>query len=150
MAIEQVTVFIENQPGKLAELLLFLAQQGIDLRAYSVAETQDFGVMRMIVRDTGKALEALKGSGYIARKNDVLGVIIPDEVGSAVKSVQLLNDAGINIEYTYAFALPRVHRNGSMDPSGAAFVLLRVDDNARAEAILENAGVKLAQSQELF
>ena len=148
MAIQQVTVFMENRLGRLAELLAFLAREGIDLRAYSVAETPDFGVMRMIVHDSGGAVTALRGQGFPARITEVLGIVIPDQVGSAVKAVQLLTDAGISIEYTYAFAL--MQRDGSLAPSGSAFVLLRVDDNARAEALLTEAGVKLAEHRELF
>lgn len=141
MAIEQISVFLENQPGKLMEVLGFLAQQGFDLRAYTVAETPDFGILRMIVRDTAVVLAALKQHGFTAKKTQVLAVSIADEPGSSVRMLQLLHGAGINIEYTYAFALQQAQR---------AVMLLRVDDNAKAESILEQAGVVLAGEQSLF
>jgi len=145
MAIDQVTVFLENRPGSLAEFLACLAEEGIDLRAYSMAETPDFGIMRMIVPDAGTAVEAVKRRGFIAEKTPVTGIVVPDEIGSTVSTIKLLGDAGINIEYTYAFAMPA----GSAS-AGTAFVLLRVDDNARAEKILSEAGVRLAAHKEVF
>jgi len=138
MAMEQVSIFIENKPGRLAEILRYLAQQNIDLRAYSFAETSDFGIMRMIVRETDKAVSALKAGGYTARKNIVLGLLVADETGSTVEAFRRLSDAGVNVEYTYAFAL----REGK-----DAFVLLRVDDNAKAEKVLAGAGVQLVNGQ---
>ncbi|MDR0532228.1 MAG: acetolactate synthase [Oscillospiraceae bacterium] len=153
MAIEQVSVFIENQPGRLYEILSFLAEEEIDLRSYSVAETSDFGILRMIVHDTEGAVAALKRKGFTARRNDVLGIVIPDATGSAVQAIRLLSDAGINIEYTYAFVMPNGRPQPPADalpPERTAFVLLRVEDNARAEALLSAAGVKLAEHRELF
>ena len=138
MAMEQVSVFIENRTGRLAEILQFLAQRGIDLRAYSFAETSDFGIMRMIVRDTDAALAALKDGGYTAKKNDVLGMLVADETGSTVEAFRLLGAAGVNVEYTYAFA-----RGQGED----AFILLRVDDNAKAERILTEAGIQHVSEQ---
>ena len=145
MAIDQVTVFLENRPGSLAEFLACLAEEGIDLRAYSMAETPDFGIMRMIVPDAGKAAEAVKRRGFIAEKTPVIGIVVPDEIGSTVRTIKLLGDAGINIEYTYAFAMP-----ANSASAGTAFVLLRVDDNAGAEKILSEAGVWLAAHKEVF
>jgi len=138
MAMEQVSVFIENKPGRLAEILRYLAQQSIDLRAYSFAETSDFGIMRMLVREPDAALAALKRGGYTARKNDVLGLLVADETGSTVEAFRLLGEAGVNVEYTYAFA-----QGGGRD----AFILLRVDDNAKAEKVLQEAGIQLVNGQ---
>ncbi len=141
MAIEQVSVFLENHPGRLMEVLNFLAQEGFDMRAYCVAETSDFGILRIILRDTAAAYAALKKQGFTAKKTEILGVIIPDTPGSSVVPLQMLNDAGINIEYTYAFALQQAER---------AVLLLRVDDNGKAEEILSSAGVQLADFSTLF
>jgi len=145
MLIEQVTVFIENTPGSLAEFLACLAGEGIDLRAYSMAETSEFGILRMIVHDAGHAVAAIKRRGFIAEKTPVIGLVVPDEVGSTVRAIKLLGDAGINIEYTYAFAMP-----AGSPAAGTAFVLLRVDDNARAAEVLNAAGIKLAEHKEVF
>ena len=141
MPIEQVTVFIENRPGSLAEFLQCLAEEGIDLRAYSMAETAGFGILRMIVHDADRALAAIKGRGFTANKNPVLGIVVPDEIGSTVRAIRLLGEAGINIEYTYAFAMPA---------GSTAFVLLRVNDIARAQEVLASAGIKLAAHRDLF
>ena len=136
--MEQVSVFIENRPGRLAEILRFLAQQNIGLRAYSFAETSDFGIMRMLVREPDAAVAALKAGGYTARKNEVLGLLVADETGSTVEAFRLLGEAGVNVEYTYAFALGE---------GRDAFVLLRVDDNAKAEQVLRDAGVQLVNGE---
>ena len=145
MAIEQVTVFIENRPGSLAEFLQCLAEEGIDLRAYSMAETADFGILRMIVHDAGWAVAAIKARGFTAEKTPVIGIVVPDEIGSTVSTIKLLGDAGINIEYTYAFAMP-----AGSSHAGTAFVLLRVDDDARAQEVLTAAGIKIAEHKEVF
>ncbi|MCL1823081.1 MAG: amino acid-binding protein [Oscillospiraceae bacterium] len=139
--IEQISVFLENRPGSLVEILELLAGQGIDLRAYSMAETSDYGIMRIIVHDSGAVMEALRAAGFTARKTEVLGVLIPDRPGASVETFRLLSGAGINVEYTYAFALAG---------SGQAVLLLRVDDNARAGAVLSGAGIALAQHREIF
>jgi len=141
MAIDQVSIFMENYPGRLVEILGFLAGQGFDLRAYSVAETPDFGILRMIVPASDAAVAALKQQGFTAKKTAVLAVLIPDEPGSSVLPLRLLGEAGINIEYTYAFALRQAN---------SAVLLLRVDDNARAEMVLTQAGVRLVADGESF
>ena len=141
MFIQQISVFMGNEPGRLAEILRFLAGQGIDLRAYSVAETSDFGILRMIVRDTDATIAALREAGFTAKKNRVLGLLVPDKPGSTVEAFQLLFDAGVNVEYTYAFA---------MAGAGSAFVLLRVGDNDKAAQLLTQAGVRLASHADIF
>ncbi|MDR1464173.1 MAG: hypothetical protein LBJ11_02570 [Oscillospiraceae bacterium] len=141
MAIEQVSVFIENQPGRLLQILSLLAEEGIDLSAYSVAETSDFGILRIIVHDTDAAVAALKSHGFTAKKTEVLGLLIPNKTGSSVQAVELLSAAGINIEYTYAFVMPRAEE---------AFVLLRVEDNAPAEQLLRAAGIRTLEHGEIF
>ena len=141
MAIDQVSIFMENHPGRLVEILELLAARGFDLRAYTVAETPDFGILRMILTDAGAAVTALKQQGYTAQKNAVLAVFIPDKPGSSILPLKLLGEAGINIEYTYAFAQPEAN---------CAVLLLRVDDNAKAERILTDAGVRLVKDGETF
>ena len=139
MAIDQVSIFMENHPGRLVEILELLAARGFNLRAYSVAETPDFGILRMIVPDSGAAVALLRQRGFTAKKTPVLAVLIPDEPGSSVLPLKLLGEAGINIEYTYAFS----QANG-------AVLLLRVDDSAKAQSVLADAGVRLAADGEIF
>jgi len=136
MAIDQVSIFMENHPGRLVEILDFLARRGFNLRAYSVAETPDFGILRMLVPDADAAVAALRQQGFTAQKNPVLAVLIPDEPGASVLPLRLLGQAGINIEYTYAFAL---------GAQGGAVLLLRVDDIAGAQTVLSEVGVRLIE-----
>ena len=141
MTIDQVYFYLDNNPGELVEVLRLFAREGIDMRAYSVAENNEYGVFRMIVRDPDAAVAALRRGGIDAAKNRVLGIVVPDEPGGTVQAFEALSQAGINVEYTYAFALAG---------SGQAVLLLRVDDNARAEALLSGAGIALAQHREIF
>ena len=138
MIINQVYFYLDNEPGELVEVLRMFAREGIDMRAYSVAENNEYGVFRMIVRDPGAAVAALRREGIDAAINHMLGIIVPDETGSTVAAFQVLADAGINVRYSYAFA----------QGAGAdAFILLRVDDNARAEQVLKDAGIHLVNGQ---
>jgi len=144
--IEQVYFYLDNTPGQLVEVLRMFAREGIDMRAYSVAENNDYGVFRMIVRDPGAAVAALRREGIDAAINHMLGIIAPDETGSTVEAFQVLADAGINVRYSYAFA----QGSASMIPGAQgqdAFILLRVDDNAKAEKVLKDAGVHLVNGQ---
>ncbi|MCL2106688.1 MAG: hypothetical protein FWH26_06500 [Oscillospiraceae bacterium] len=142
MAIEQVSVFFENKPGKLVEILGALAENDINICAYSLADTSDYGILRMIFQDPAGAVAVLKARGFTAKATGVLGLLIDDRPGSSVRAVKLLSDAGINIEYTYAFGVP----------GGKACVLLRVKDNAQAEAeaLLRADGARLISHAELF
>jgi len=141
MTIEQVYFTLDNTPGELVAVLRLFAREGIDMRAYSVAENNEYGVFRMIVRDPGAAVEALRREGIDAAVNHVLGIIVPDEIGSTVEAFQVLADAGINVRYSYAFAMAQLKK---------AFIVLRVNDNDRAARLLSEAGVRLAVPGELF
>ena len=140
MAIQQISVFLENRPGSLLEILELLAAQGIDLRAYSMAETSDYGIMRIVARGSETLLALLKSEGYAARADEVLAVLVNDVPGASVETFRLLHEADISVEYTYAFALG----------NGSAVILLRVDDNGKAEAVLAGAGIVFARHSEIF
>jgi len=141
MTIDQVYFYLDNMPGQLVEALRLFAREGIDMRAYSVAETEEYGVFRMIVRDPDAAVEALRRGGIDAAKNRVLGILVPDEVGATVEAFRILAEAGINVRYSYAFAMAALQK---------AFIVLRVNDNERAAQLLAEAGVRLAKQDELF
>ncbi|MEA5002293.1 MAG: acetolactate synthase, partial [Christensenella sp.] len=102
MTVKQISVFLENNAGQLAELTKVLDQNGIDMRALSVAETRDFGILRLIVDDSYKTATVLKDAGYICSITPVLAVAIPDEPGGLHKVLTILGDNKINLEYTYA------------------------------------------------
>ena len=128
MRLKQVSAFVENKPGRLAEMLQVLKDAGVNIRALSVADTADFGVIRMILSDTEKGLEVLRGAGVTARSSDVLRVEVPDVPGGLLEHVaRPLNDGGVSIEYLYAF----------VDPApGKATVVLKADNIEKALRIL--------------
>jgi len=140
MTINQLSVFIENKEGKLAELTSTLAREGVDIRAMSVADTQDFGILRLIVSDCDRAINVLKEAGCVVSVTQVLAVAIPDAPGSLAKVSHILADNHISIEYMYAFITRRQE---------AAYVVFRVADNQAAAELLTANGVKLATAADI-
>ena len=128
MAIQQISVFVENKPGRLADITRFLAEGGIGIRAFYIADTTDFGILRLIVSNTQKAADVLKAQGVAVSITEVVGISIPDVTGSFANVVKVLADAGENVEYAYAFLTPE---------AGHAYVIVRVDDNAKAIEVLK-------------
>ena len=131
MALKQLTVFVENKQGAIVDITDALAKNNVDLRALSIADTKDFGILRLIVNDNEKAEKALSDHGYLIKATEVVGVKIGDAPGKLSKALAVLDDADINLEYLYAF-LARTERH--------AYVVLRVADNAAAEKALTDAG----------
>ena len=134
MSLKQLTVFVENKQGSLVDITDTLATNGINLRALSIADTQDFGLLRLIVNDNGAAAAALQDKGYVLKITEVIGVKIGDQPGKLSKALSVLAQAGINVEYLYAF-MARTEKH--------AYVVLRPTDNAAAEVALEAAGFHL-------
>ena len=139
--IDQISVFVENKTGKLAEITGILGAAGVDIRAMSIADTTDFGILRLIVDKPEKALEVLQEAECIVTVNQVIAVSIDDKPGSLSKVLQLLFDGGISIEYLYAF-ITRKKEN--------AYVILRMEDNEKAAQILSKYQIKIARQEELF
>ena len=136
MTISQLSVFAENKAGSICEVTNALTKANIDIRAFNVAETKDFGVLRLIVNDAEKAKTALAEGSFIVSITDVIGVVVPDSPGGLAKVLNAL--AGINVEYIYAF----VSVSGSH-----AYVVLRVDDNDVAAKALTDAGFDLLSDE---
>ena len=134
MAIKQLTVFVQNQKGSVATLTDILSKNNINLRALSIAETQDFGILRLIVNDEATAERVLLENGYLIKVIDVVGVKIGDAPGKLTEALAVLDNADINVEYLYAF-MARTEKH--------AYVVLRVEDNAAAEGALAAAGFKM-------
>ena len=134
MAIKQLTVFIQNQKGTVASVTDILAKNNINLRALSIAETQDFGILRLIVNDEKAAEKVLSENGYLIKVIDVVGVKIGDAPGKLTAALDVLDKSDINVEYLYAF-MARTEKH--------AYVVLRVEDNNVAEAALTAAGFKM-------
>ena len=105
MAIQQLTVFLENKQGKLAQVTRLLAENGIDLRALSIADTAEFGILRLIVSNTEKAKEILVSDGTLVQITEVVGVRLSDRPGELAEVLSELDRAGINVEYLYAFLM---------------------------------------------
>jgi hypothetical protein len=140
MAIKQLTVFIQNKKGTVVSVTDILAKNDINLRALSIAETQDFGILRLIVNDEKKAEQVLAENGYLIKVIDVVGVKIGDAPGKLTSALDVLDQAGINVEYLYAF-MARTEKH--------AYVVLRVEDNAVAEKTLTEAGFKMISEADI-
>jgi hypothetical protein len=141
MSIKQISVFLENQPGSLYAMTGVLAQNGIDLRAQSLAETKDFGIVRLIVDNVYAATTVLKDAGYVHSVTPVLGVAIPDTPGGLNNVLQVLADAEINVEYMYAFL-------GGKDTEHA-YMIFRVEDAQAAASVLAAKGIKTVEQEEI-
>ena len=132
MYTKQVSVFLENKKGRLAEVTKLLAEEGINIRAMSLADTVDFGVLRLIVSDRARCLRILKAHDLAAQETDVLAVEIEDEAGSLHRIVDILERKGVNIEYMYT----------SFGKKGnKVIVVFKSDDAARALDALEEGGI---------
>lgn len=141
MSIKQISVFLENKPGSLYAMTGVLAQNKIDMRAFSLAETSDFGIARVIVDDVYKTTTVLKEAGFVNSVTPVLGVAIPDVPGGLNKVLQVLTDAKVNVEYMYAFL-------GGKN-SEHAYMIFRVEDNAAASAALSARGIRTLEQEEM-
>ena len=133
MTVKQISVFLENRPGALAEFTKILELSSIDLRALSLAESEDFGIVRVIVDDPYKTIRILKEEGYICSVTKVIAVEIADKPGSLVKMLNVLGDNKVNLEYSYAFLAKKAN---------SAFMILRVADNEKAIKVLSQNGIR--------
>ncbi len=141
MSVKQISVFLENKPGALDAMTGVLATAGVDMRAFSLAETSEFGIARMIVDNVIETATVLKDAGYICSLTPVLAVAIPDVPGGLHRVLDVLSGAKINIEYMYAFLGGK--------KSAAAYMIFRVADDAGAAAALTAAGIRLPGQEEL-
>ena len=134
MSLKQLTVFVENKQGALVDITKTLAKEHVDIRALSIADTEQFGILRLIVNDNEKATKALLDIGCLMKITEVVGVKIGDAPGKLSLALDVLDKEGINMEYLYAF-LTRTEKH--------AYVVFRVEDNEKAEKALEDAGFHL-------
>ena len=134
MSLKQLTIFVENKQGTLVDVTATLAKHDVNIRALSIADTQDFGILRLIVNDEKAAEKVLSEQNYLIKVVDVVGVKIGDEPGKLTAALDVLDKADINVEYLYAF-MARTEKH--------AYVVLRVENNEVAETALTSAGFKL-------
>ena len=140
MFVTQISVFLENKPGRLAQATEVLRQNNIDISAISVADTSEFGIVRMIVDKPKEAVSALKAAKFPVSTTEVLAVEVSDKPGGLNFALQVLNEANISIEYLYSF----IKRNGDK-----ALILFRIEDSAKAVEVLQSACVKLYTNEEI-
>lgn len=140
MFIKQLSVFVENKAGRLEPIIKSLGEGGINIRALSIADTTDFGILRIIVDDDKKAREILRENGVISKVTDVIAVYIDDRSGGLAAVLDIVAAAGVNIEYMYAFLGRK---------EGKALMVLKADDEAAAEKALKDGGIEIADPDNL-
>lgn len=140
MSLKQLSTFLENTPGRLAEVTKILGEANINISALVLSDTLDFGVLRLIVNDTEKAYKVLKENEFIVRQTDVIIVPVSHDAGSLAKVVEVLGNEGVSIEYMYAFS-GRKH--------GEAFAVFKMEDLDGAKEVLEKNNIKTLCENEL-
>ncbi len=141
MKVEQISVFLENKAGRLAEVTRVLGEAGINIRALSLADTTDFGILRLIVDQYEQAREILKKHGFTVGKTEVVAIEVPDRPGGLAWVLQILSDSQINVEYMYAF----VQHSGKN-----AVIIFRFDNLEKAIKLLQDQGVRIYKGEEVY
>ena len=141
MHAEQISIFLENKAGRLSEVTRIFEEGRINIRALSLADTSDFGILRLIVNDNEKAKRLLKENGFTVRSTEVVAVEVPDKPGGLHQILTALAKAGVNVEYMYAF----VRQSGQN-----AVLIFRFDNTASAAEVLRREGVRVIDGQDLY
>jgi len=141
MKVEQISIFLENKSGRLAEVAGVLARAGINIRALSLADTTDFGILRLIVNNTEKAKQVLKESGFTVGKTEVIAVEVADKPGGLAEILDIMKNNGINVEYMYAF----VQKSG-----GNAIIIFRFEALEKAIEALQKGGIRILKGEEVY
>ncbi len=140
MKVQQISIFVENKSGRLAEVTDVLAKQGINIRALSLADTADFGILRLIVSDPEKTTSVLRDNGFTISQNEVVAVEVPDRPGGLAGILAALQGQGINVEYMYAFV---------QKSEGSAVIIFRFDEIEKAIGTLSKAGFRILSGEEV-
>jgi hypothetical protein len=141
MKIHQLSLFLENKPSQLTEPCRLLAEAGIDIRTLTLADTEKFGILRLIVSDWEKSARLLQAAGYVVNVTEVIAVEVPDRPGGLAELLRVFEKTGLNIEYMYAFTFGR---------GDTAVLIFRFDDPDAAVQRLEAAGINLVGSAEVY
>ena len=141
MIVEQISVFVENKKGRLNEIAEVLAKNHVDISALSLADTEEYGVVRMIVNNPHLAKEVLKAHGVIAKVTSVLAVAIDDKPGGFYRALSTLTDNDISVKYMYA---------SMSHEKGKAIMILSVDDLEKAEEIISKSSASVAEPSEIY
>jgi hypothetical protein len=140
MQVEQISVFLENKSGRLSEVTAILSEANVNIRALALADTSDFGVLRLIVDETEKARQTLKNNGFTVGKTNVVAVEVPDRPGGLHDILMMLHEANLNVEYMYAF----VRSSGNN-----AVMIFRIEKDQDAISLLESKGVSVIDGEHL-
>ena len=140
MTISQLSVFVENKQGSMSGIAAVLAEAGIDIRALTIADTTDFGILRLIVRNPEEAKKVLQEKNFVVTINQVVGIEIPDEIGGLARVLRILDDALINIEYMYDFLAIKKEK---------AYIIIRVENNAKTVDLLEKNGIRCIEDSDI-
>ena len=141
MKVQQLSLFLENQPGQMVKPCRVLASEGIDIRTLSVADTKQFGILRMIVSDWQRAARLLKDAGYVVNVTEVVAIEVPDQPGGLANLLQVLDDSPVNVEYMYSFAFGR---------GDTAVLIFRFDQPDAAIELLQRAGISVVDSVDVY
>lgn len=141
MKIHQLSLFLENQPGQVVEPCRILARAGIDIRTLTLADTQRFGILRLILSDWQAGAKALRDAGFVTNVAEVVAVEVPARPGGLAGLLELLSPSGLNIEYMYA------HTSGRSDK---AVMIFRFNDPDRAIELLQKSGISVVESAEVY
>jgi hypothetical protein len=141
MKVEQISIFLENKPGGLSEVTRILKENNINIRALSLADTTDFGILRLIVNDVEKAKDKLKAAGLSVGRTTVVALEVPDTPGGLNSILEALSKESINVEYMYAF----IQSSGKN-----AVIIFRFDNTDRAIEILSSAGFKVLSGEKVY
>ena len=139
-AIKQISIFMENKSGKMARVAKALADANVNIRALTIAEAGDFGIVRMVVDDTDRGYKVLREEGFTVSETDVLAVEIKDSPGGLYEIANTLGENNINMDYAYAFVTAKAER---------AMLILRVDDVSSATRVLSEAGIRIVTKAEI-
>lgn len=140
MAVKQISIFIENKEGRIKKAIDTLAQQNINIRALSIADTTKYGILRLIVSDNKKAIAALEDNGFVVRENEVIIIAVPDEPNGLNSTLAVFDEKGINLEYLYAFVSSKTDE---------AIVVMRLENMDQAIEALQDSDVFILDENDI-
>ncbi len=140
MTVKQISIFVENKEGRIKKAIDTLAKENINIRALSIADTTKYGILRLIVSDNEKAIEALENDGFIVKENEVILLSVPDEPNGLNSTLAVFDETGINLEYLYAFVSSKTDK---------AIVVMRLENMEKAINALNKNNIKILDTQDI-
>ncbi len=140
MTVKQISIFVENKEGRIKKAIDTLAKENINIRALSIADTTKYGILRLIVSDNSKAIEALEKSGFIVKENEVIILSVPDKPNGLNSTLAIFDKKNINLEYLYAFV---------SNKTDEAIVVMRLEDMEQAISALKESNIKLLEHEDI-